>query len=73
MTEAKNRKACAHKELAMAYFPEQPPAAASRQLTAWIVRDEELLPILQSAGYLRGQRIYTPRQLEILFGHLGEP
>ncbi|MDR2968357.1 MAG: DUF4248 domain-containing protein [Tannerellaceae bacterium] len=67
------RPACSHKELAMAYFPDQAPSSASRRLTAWITRDEELMNALQPTGYFRGQRIYTPRQLEVLFEHLGEP
>lgn len=62
-----------HTELAMLYFPGILPKSASSQLAKWIRRDEELLGELISAGYLKGQRIYTPRQVSIIVDHLGEP
>jgi len=66
-------KLCTHKELAAAYFPEIHPRLASRRLSNWINNDEELLAELSAAGYVKRQRIYTPRQMEILFDHVGEP
>ncbi len=62
-----------HMELALRYFPGILPKSASSQLTQWIKRDEELLTDLLKAGYRKGQRMYTPRQVDILADHLGEP
>lgn len=62
-----------HTELAMLYFPGILPKSASSQLSQWIRRDEDLLADLTKAGYKKGQRIYTPRQVAILINHLGEP
>jgi len=62
-----------HKELAIAYFPELHPQVASRRLSLWIERDEELAAELKTAGYQRGQRLFTPKQIDILVDHLGEP
>ncbi|WP_288207550.1 DUF4248 domain-containing protein [uncultured Parabacteroides sp.] len=62
-----------HTELALLYFPDILPKSASSQLALWINRDEELLSDLLKAGYKKGQRMYTPRQVAILVDHLGEP
>ena len=62
-----------HTELAMLYFPGIQAKSASSQLSLWIRRDEDLLADLQKAGYKKGQRMYTPRQVAILVDHLGEP
>lgn len=62
-----------HKELALFYFPELSPASASKRLSSWIDRDEDLLLELKTAGYQKGQRLFTPRQTDVLFDHLGEP
>lgn len=66
-------KVYGHMELAMLYFPGILPKSASSQLSLWICRDEELLADLLKAGYKKGQRMYTPRQVAILVDHLGEP
>lgn len=62
-----------HTELAMLYLPGILPKSASSQLALWINRDEDLLNDLLKAGYKKGQRMYTPRQVAILIDHLGEP
>lgn len=62
-----------HMELALLFFPDIQPKSASRQLSRWIMRDEELLAELIQAGYVRGQRLYSPVQVNILFDHLGDP
>ena len=62
-----------HTELARLYFPDILPKSASSQFSLWINRDEELLAELKKAGYKKGQRMYTPRQVAILRDHLGEP
>lgn len=62
-----------HMELAQLYFPGILSKSASSQFSHWISRDEELLAELRKAGYRKGQRIYTPRQVTILTDHLGDP
>jgi len=62
-----------HKELALLYFPDITPQSASSQLTRWIRRDPDLMDELIQAGYIKQQRMFTPRQLEILLDHLGYP
>jgi len=70
----KNKKTnYTHQEVAVRYFPEVLPESASRQLTRWIMRDDDLYAELLKAGYTRRQRMYSPLQLTILFDHLGDP
>lgn len=66
-------KAYGHTELAQLYFPNSLPKSAGQQLMRWICRDEDLLDALRHAGYKKGQRIYTPRQVSILVDQLGDP
>ncbi|RGP13169.1 DUF4248 domain-containing protein [Parabacteroides gordonii] len=62
-----------HTELARLYFLGILDKSASSQLSSWINRDEDLLAELKKAGYKKGQRMYTPRQVAILRDHLGDP
>lgn len=62
-----------HQELAVMFFPDIMPQSASKQLSRWIMRDEELYAELTKAGYNRKQRSYSPLQTAILFDHLGDP
>jgi len=62
-----------HMEVAVLFFPHILPKSASRQLRNWIQRDEELLGDLLRAGYVNGQRLYSPMQVKIIFDHLGDP
>lgn len=59
-------------ELAMLYFPNSTPQSASNQLKKWMNK-EKLLTKLHEAGYEAGQKILTPRQVEVIAGHVGEP
>lgn len=59
-------------ELAMLYFPNSTPQSASNQLKKWMNK-EKLLARLKDAGYAAGQKILTPRQVELIVGHVGEP
>ncbi len=68
-----NQVVYSHKEVAMKYFPHLSPKSASEQLTRWILRDPVLLDEMQQAGYVRGQRLFTPLQLSILLYDLGNP
>lgn len=58
--------------LAQLYFPGSTPASASAQLKKWM-RNDQLYSKLLEAGYHSGQKILTPRQVEIIVEHLGEP
>lgn len=62
-----------HTELAILYFPYMLPKSASTRLGVLIARDEDLLADLKKAGYMKGQHIFTPRQVTIVLDHLGEP
>lgn len=59
-------------ELAQLYFPGNTPASASAQLKKWM-RNNQLHTKLTEAGYHSGQKLLTPRQVEIIVTHLGEP
>jgi hypothetical protein len=60
------------KELALLYFPNSQPATAAALLRKWI-RLRPLAGKLKEAHYQSGQRILTPRQVEIIVEHVGEP
>ena len=57
------------KELAAMYFAN----SATTHLKRWIDRNESLKNELTETGYMEGQRVFTPRQVELVFRHLGEP
>lgn len=59
-------------ELAQLYFPGNTPQSASAQLKKWM-KNDQLLTKLIEAGYRSGQKLLTPRQVEIIVTHLGEP
>ncbi len=69
----KKHKIYGHTELALLYFKNVQPKSASTQLARWLRRDEELWEELILAGYRKGQRVFTPLQLEIIIDHLGDP
>lgn len=68
-----NRKVIGHMELGSLYLPHIAPKSASRQLTRWIEQDPDLLDDLRQKGYRKGQRMYLPAQVAVLFDHLGDP
>lgn len=59
-------------ELALLYFPNNTPQSASARLKKWI-RLPQLLNKLTEADYRSGQKILTPRQVDIISGHVGMP
>ena len=61
------------KELATMYFANCSPRSATTQLRRWIKRNQSLKNELTETGYKEGQRVFTPRQVELVFRHLGEP
>ena len=60
-------------ELAMAYAPEISVHGAVNRLMSWIRYNESLYAALQAAGYKTNQRLFTTRQVAIIFEYLGEP
>ena len=57
-----NKKA----ELALLYSPHVCRKSALRLLNLYIHRAKGLLPALESTGYSRSARHFTPRQLELV-------
>lgn len=60
-------------ELAMLYFPDSQPHTAVNHLMAWIRRCGPLSEELKSQHYVRTAKCFTPRQVETILRHLGEP
>lgn len=60
-------------ELAEAYAPNLSTGSAVNRLMAWIRHNPHLHETLTATGYRTTQRIFTSRQVELIFEHLGEP
>lgn len=60
-------------ELALLYMPNSAPRCACKNLQRWININPELTEELCRAGYLKQQRILTPRQVKIIVKYIGEP
>lgn len=60
-------------ELAQAYAPEITPHAAVNRLMAWIKLNAPLYEALKQSGYTDNRRLFTVRQVELIFEYLGEP
>ena len=60
-------------ELALLYFPNSTKKSASVQLRRWIIYNKKLENDLYETGFRPGQRILTPKQVQILIKILGEP
>lgn len=61
------------KEISLLYFPNSTPKSAASQFKRWLRYNKKLWAELAEAGYWNGQRLLTPRQVEIVFQYLGEP
>lgn len=61
------------KELALMYFPDSQPRTAVNHLMAWINRCTPLVGQLQTAGYEKTSKGFTPRQVRLIVEHLGDP
>ena len=64
---------CNKGDLALMYSPNVCRKSALRLLNAYIHRAKGLLPALEATGYSHHARHFTPRQLELVLLHLGEP
>lgn len=60
-------------ELAQLYNPEVAAETAWRRLRAWIRKSPGMIEHLMQAGYKRGQRTFTPKQVQIIVDGVGEP
>lgn len=61
------------KELALAYAPNISMSGALNRLAAWIKHNPQLVSALQQTGYTSNQRVFTSKQVELIFEYLGEP
>jgi len=60
-------------DLAVAYFPFINQHAARNKMMQFINNDSELMSKLEAAGYTRLCRQFSPKQVEMIFEHLGNP
>ena len=60
-------------ELAEAYAPYLAPGSALNRLTLWIKTNTRLTEALKETDYRVTQRMFTSRQVALIFEHLGEP
>lgn len=77
MTKTDNKEApnsYYHTDIALLYFPDAlDKKSAGRKLSNWIKKDYMLKEKLALVGYVAKQRIFTPKQVQILYDFLGEP
>ena len=60
-------------QLAWQYSPALSQVTALNRLRRWIDGDPELLAALRSTGYRRSQRVFTAKQIAIIYDYLGTP
>jgi len=60
-------------DLAVAYFPFINQNAARNKLMQFINNNAELMRKLEGVGYTRLCRSFSPKQVEIIVNHLGDP
>lgn len=60
-------------ELAQAYAPEIGERSALNRLSRWIRFNKVLSCALQATGYRMTQQIFTSKQVELIFLHIGRP
>lgn len=65
-------KSYGYGELAQLYFPNSSPHSATNQLHRWLAMPP-LCDRLAEVGFRKGQRLLTPRQVQVIFDELGEP
>ncbi|MBQ8501346.1 MAG: DUF4248 domain-containing protein [Bacteroides sp.] len=59
--------------LARAYAPDIAPASAVVRLNRWIHRCRPLHEALLATGYYETQKVFTAKQVELIFYFLGSP
>lgn len=60
-------------QLAQLYAPDLKPGSAVNRLMKWIAMQPELLERLRQSGYEPRLRVFTVRQVELIFQYLGQP
>ena len=60
-------------ELAQAYAPDICMGAALNRLASWIRTNTQLSEALAQTNYRVNQRMFTSRQVALIFEYLGEP
>ncbi len=60
-------------QLAQLYAPDLKPGSAVNRLMKWIAMQPELLERLLQSGYEPRLRVFTVRQVELIFQYLGQP
>ena len=66
-------RAYSKSELAQAYAPDIDGRSALNRLRYWIDFNKDLSRELLISGYRRNQKVFTVRQVELIFHYLGEP
>ena len=66
-------KAYGREELALLYNPNLSACRAWQRLKMWIGYNKPLSLSLFKTGYTPNQRTFTPRQVALIFEHLGRP
>ena len=61
------------RELAQAYAPDISLGAALNRLASWIRTNTQLSEALKQTNYRVTQRMFTSRQVALIFEYLGEP
>jgi hypothetical protein len=61
------------RDLAQLYAPELTPRSAVNRLMRWISIHPVLSDELRKAGYRKTAKVLSPRQVELIVEHLGEP
>ncbi len=61
------------KQLALAYAPELSESGAYKRLHQWLHFNKQLMSDLYAANYQDKQRVFTSRQVAIIYEYLGEP
>ena len=60
-------------EFAQLYFPGRTPVVAYKRMWEWIRTSRGLKAKLEAAGWVKFQKLYTPRQVAVLIDHLDQP
>lgn len=58
-------------EFALLYFPDCTPEIAYKRMWVWIRTSRGLKEKLLAAGWVKFQKLYTPKQVACLVEHLG--
>lgn len=66
-------KSFGYSELACLYLPNLNKKSASNQFRNWINKNKQLKNALLEAGVQNRQKIFTPKQVQIIITYLGEP